>query len=181
MMALAEIEIAPPKRRARRGLQAFAALAQPGGAQGGAALGRAVPAEETEAQTSPLAGKRVLAVDDNEINLVVLDAMLQRFDCEIETAANGALAVERYLAAPHDLVLMDLAMPVMDGIDATASIRAAEAERGLSPATIIAITAHTLDDHRRAAMEAGMDDFLCKPVRVGVLTEAIARIFEKRG
>ena len=84
-------------------------------------------------------------------------------------AKNGAIAVESWLAAqacgePYDLVLMDVNMPEVDGIEATRRIRAAEGERGAARTPIIALTANAFDEDRNACVEAGMDGFLPKPL-----------------
>lgn len=120
------------------------------------------------------AGVRVLLAEDNEVNRMVGVRMLRSLGCTVETAVNGAEAVQKALADDYDLILMDVQMPEMDGFEATRNIRAAEASRGRRH-IIIAMTAHSLEDDRRACLEAGMDDYLSKPVKRERLAEMLAR------
>ncbi|MGC4076350.1 MAG: PAS domain S-box protein [Rubrivivax sp.] len=108
-------------------------------------------------------GRRLLLAEDNEINVDVARCLLEDTGLVIEVAANGAEAVARVAASGADfaLVLMDLQMPVMDGLAATRAIRASGAHASLP---IIAMTANAFDEDRAACLAAGMDDFLAKPV-----------------
>ena len=110
-----------------------------------------------------LAGARVLIAEDNLVNMEVAKFHLEDLGCIFEGAANGADAVSLYAAQPFDYVLMDCQMPVMDGYEALKRIRALEAERGLSGARIIAVTAADDMDARRACENAGFGGFLTKP------------------
>ncbi len=104
---------------------------------------------------------RVLLVEDHPVNQKLVLAMLKKSPVVIDTAENGQQAVQRVLAAPYDLVFMDIQMPVMDGIQATKEIRRA----GFHNLPIIAMTAHALKGDREICLEAGMDDYLSKPIR----------------
>ena len=108
---------------------------------------------------------RLLLVDDNRDNLTLIRLYLESDHYRIDEAENGVQAVELFTAAPYDLVLMDLEMPVVDGYEATRRIRELERQRGAVPTPILALTAHALDEHRQRCEQAGFTDFLAKPVR----------------
>ena len=146
-----------------------------------AAAGESAP-PESPASTSvaPLATRRVLVAEDNAVNATLVRQMLKKLGLEATVVGNGALAVETQLADPHDLVLMDLQMPEMDGLEATLALRAAEAERGVSLVPIVALTAHALREDERRTREAGMNGYLSKPVRLPALREALARFLPER-
>jgi CheY-like chemotaxis protein len=122
---------------------------------------------------APLAGRRVLVVDDNHANNQVARHMLEKFGCRVELASDGSQAVALHGAAPYDLILMDCQMPGLDGYQASAMIRAAEGETGRTP--IIACTTSALPDERKKCIEAGMDDLIAKPVRPQILQEMLSR------
>ncbi|MEO0323348.1 MAG: ATP-binding protein [Myxococcota bacterium] len=148
---------------------------------GEAAAGEAAPAEMAAATSvAPLASRRVLVAEDNAVNATLVRQMLGKLGLEVSVVGNGALAVETQLADPHDLVLMDLQMPKMDGIEATLALRAAETERNLAHVPIVALTAHALREDERRTREAGMDGYLSKPVRLPALREALARYLPER-
>ncbi len=112
-----------------------------------------------------LAGLRVLVAEDNEVNQMVARYTLEAHGLVVDIVADGAAAVEAVLAGGHVAVLMDCQMPVMDGLEATRRIRAAEAARasGDRPIPIIAMTASAFDADRTACRDAGMTGFLPKP------------------
>jgi len=128
------------------------------------------------------AGMSVLVAEDNEINALLVRALLQRLGHRPTLAGNGELAVEAWHAAraagtPYDLVLMDVQMPVMDGLEAARRIRAGEASRAAEdenvPTPILALTANASEDDREAALAAGMDALLVKPLDRIRLRDAI--------
>lgn len=119
---------------------------------------------------------RVLLAEDNEVNRMVSVRMLQSLGCTVEVAANGVEAVQKALANEYDLILMDVQMPEMDGYEATRRIREAERTTG-EHRLIIAMTAHSMESDRRACLEAGMDDYLSKPVKRDRLAETLSRWF----
>jgi two-component system sensor histidine kinase/response regulator len=121
-----------------------------------------------------LAGMRILLVEDNEINQEVAQYILLHAGASVDTVANGELAVALLGKAPddYDVVLMDVQMPVMNGYDATAAIRAS----GLRTLPVIAMTANVMEDDRRLAAEAGMNAHLAKPIDVEELIAVLTRL-----
>ncbi len=107
--------------------------------------------------------RRVLLVEDNPVNRELAAAMLEQAGCAVDTAEDGRQAIECWCDGSHDLVLMDCQMPVLDGLAATSSIRAAERESGRARVRIVALTANAFADDRARCLAAGMDDFLAKP------------------
>ncbi len=120
-------------------------------------------------------GLKILLVDDAPENRLLIVAYLKRFPDQLIQAEHGAEALELFKSQPFDLVLMDMLMPVMDGYDATAAIRAYERQSGSGPVPIIALTAQALKADLTRALEAGCDLTLTKPVRKLHLLEAINR------
>jgi signal transduction histidine kinase/CheY-like chemotaxis protein len=120
---------------------------------------------------------RVLVAEDNEVNRTLISAMLARAGCQVETVVDGRQAVAAVTAAGpgFDLLLMDLAMPEMNGLDATRAIRAHEAATGRAPVWIVALTASVLAEDRRECRQAGMDDFVAKPIRQEDVVALLAR------
>ena len=106
----------------------------------------------------------VLLVEDNPINQKVAQSLVKMLGLDCETVENGELAIQRMQRGELDLVLMDCQMPVKDGYTATREWRALEAGRGLTPLPIIAMTANAMAGDRMKCLDAGMDDYLSKPV-----------------
>jgi CheY-like chemotaxis protein len=132
------------------------------------------------AQTAANEGLSVLVAEDNEINALLVRALLTRLGHRPTIAENGAAALEAWQAAQaagtaYDLVLMDVQMPVMDGLEATRRIRAAESQADCPPTPILALTATAGADDREAAVTAGMNEVLLKPLDRERLLEAIER------
>ncbi|HNU11654.1 MAG TPA: PAS domain S-box protein [Rubrivivax sp.] len=120
----------------------------------------------------PLHGRSVLVVDDNPVNREVTGSLLAALGVKVELAANGHDAMHRFSAARHELVLMDVQMPGMDGLQATAALRALpEGQR----VPIVALTANAFDDDRRRCLAAGMSDYLAKPVDPAELERCLRR------
>ena len=105
----------------------------------------------------------VLMVEDNEVNRLILGEMLKRLDCTVDVACNGREALAQIEGQKYDLVLMDIQMPVMDGLEATRALRAREHSEGSPRQTVIALTANALAGDREMCLNAGMDDYLTKP------------------
>lgn len=134
-------------------------------AEAPAGAGATVPASRPEpAEEAVPQGLRVLYVDDNESNLTLVRAMLATQGIQCETASDGLQGCEAAAGGGWDVVLMDIQMPVMGGVEAARRIRALGGPAAAVP--IIALTANTLDDQVRAYAEAGMDDCIAKPVNM---------------
>lgn len=111
-----------------------------------------------------LAGRRLLLAEDSPVGQRITRLMLEHLGARVDVVADGREAVRAVQRFPYDLVLMDVAMPEMDGIEATRGIRAWEAGSGRAPVTIVAMTAAALPDDRRRCLDAGMDGHIGKPV-----------------
>lgn len=114
---------------------------------------------------------KFLLVDDNYINLKVLSTYFRKRNVAFNEAKNGQEAVDCFLSHPgaYACVLMDISMPVMDGFEATRQIRVHEAQMGLTPVPIIALSGLATEDAQQEAFGSGMDVFLTKPVKLGAL------------
>ena len=119
---------------------------------------------------------RILLAEDNAVNQTLALRLLEKVGHQMELVADGGLAVERLERDGIDLVLMDVQMPTMDGLEATRRIRLREAETGREPVPIVAMTAHALKGDRERCLEAGMDDYVSKPLRPADLFDAIFRV-----
>lgn len=143
-------------------------------------------ADRVEETFSPMtagndfSGRHVLLVEDNELNREIATAILRGYGFEVDTAENGAIAVEKVQsAAPdtYDIVLMDVLMPVMDGYEATRRIRALE-DPARAKIRILAMTANAFEEDRKAAFAAGMDGFLSKPIDIDELWKTLRRLLQ---
>jgi len=130
-----------------------------------------IKSARTPAETADAApGARVLLVEDNAVNALLASTLLRREGCRVDHAGDGAAALAALAESRYDLVLMDVRMPVMDGLAATAALRG----RGLT-VPVVALTANDFDDDRRACDAAGMNDILAKPLAADALREVLAR------
>jgi CheY-like chemotaxis protein/HPt (histidine-containing phosphotransfer) domain-containing protein len=131
------------------------------------------PVSEFDPQMGQQLPLNILLVDDNSTNQKLGLRLLQRLGYRADVAANGAEAVQAQKRQEYDVLLMDMQMPVMDGLEATRQIR------GMATAVtqpyIIAMTANALEEDREACTRAGMDDYVSKPIRVAALVEALKR------
>jgi CheY-like chemotaxis protein len=118
-------------------------------------------------------GSRVLVVDDNPINLKVAAALAEKAGFVVDTAVDGALALEAVQRFAYAVVLMDCHMPTMDGFEATRRIRALPGELGQTP--IVALTASARQEDLEACLEVGMNDYLAKPVTFATLVDVLER------
>src|SRR6185312_10838535 len=130
-------------------------------------------ARQSSGETRPKASGRILVVDDNATNRLFASTLLAGIGYEVETAADGADALESVRRGRFDAVLMDVQMPGMDGIKATQAIRALAPEKAAIP--IIAVTANALVGHRESYLESGMTDYLAKPIRREMLLAMLER------
>ncbi len=125
---------------------------------------------------------RVLVAEDNAINQKVIDALLRRQGWTVTLADNGKLACEALGSQLFDLVLMDVQMPEMDGLEATRWIRQREAESASrSRIPVVALTAHASHAQHDQCMEAGMDGVVTKPVNLAALLTSIAEVLARTG
>ncbi|MBG0831888.1 response regulator [Planomonospora sp. ID67723] len=136
-----------------------------------AAAGRREEAEPGQAARHGVLN--VLLAEDNPVNQKVAQFMLGRLGHRVETVGNGAEALEAVRRASYDVILMDVHMPEMDGLEATRRIRAEQFE---APPYIVALTASVLGEDQEACRAAGMDDYLAKPVRAHELEELLERL-----
>ena len=153
------------------------------------ALDRLLVAARGEAPTAtPHAGddralnerRRLLLVEDNDVNRMVVKMMLAGEGFDLTEASNGKEALAALDREPFDVILMDISMPEMDGLEATRFIRADEARSGSPRTPVIGLTAHAMDRDAELCRSAGMDDRLTKPVRKDALLAAIARALAAR-
>lgn len=114
---------------------------------------------------------RVLLAEDNPTNQMIAEKMLKNFGAEVDIVENGRLAVAAYTTKPYDVILMDCHMPVMDGLSATQAIRQMEDPK--APTPILALTASAMQDNQKECLEAGMNDFIAKPVVPNKLYETL--------
>ncbi|HEV8713850.1 MAG TPA: response regulator, partial [Candidatus Binatia bacterium] len=129
--------------------------------------------------TDPAHRRRILLVEDNRVNQILARRLLEKQGCEIEIAGTGQEAVSAWERNSFDLIFMDCHMPDMDGYEATRRIRTFERERSLPPTRIVAMTANAMEGDREACLQAGMDDYLAKPVTPEALIEKLKRNLPK--
>ncbi len=137
-------------------------------------LGKEEKRDMLKEQLKQFGQRRILVVEDNKMNQLVATAMLKEAGLEADTADNGEIAVQMVRQHSYDLVLMDMQMPVMDGVAATRTIRA-DAE--LQEMPIIAMTANVLQGDRDMCLNAGMNDFIGKPIELNQLWETLLKWF----
>lgn len=133
-------------------------------------------------ETDSFKGKRLLLVEDNELNREIAYEILNEYGFIVDTAENGKEAVDKISASKHgdyDLVLMDIQMPVMNGYDATRGIRALK-DTVLADIPIVAMTANAFDEDRRAAAECGMNGFISKPINMDEVIAVLHNAFCSR-
>ena len=134
-------------------------------------------ADITNDSFSYLLDKRILLVEDNEINLEIETEILQGLGFLIETAVNGSIAVDKVKGSTpgyFSLVLMDIQMPVMDGYQAARAIRSLD-DSQLAQIPIIALSANAFESDKQMSMESGMNEHLTKPIDIPLLLETITK------
>lgn len=137
------------------------------------------PSTET-ASADDFSGKRLLLVEDNELNMEIAQELLCAVGFSVETAPNGQIAVEMVRnsnAGYYDAILMDIQMPVMDGYQASREIRSLES-KDLAEIPIIALTANTFDEDKKKALSNGMNAYVAKPIDVEILYETLRKILK---
>ena len=139
------------------------------------------PAPASEPAAPPRRGLSILVAEDNDINALLMRSLLSRLGHQVVVTTTGNAAVESWLAAqaaetPYDLILMDVQMPELNGIEATRRIRRREAEQADAHTPIVALTANALSEDRDACFAAGMDGFLVKPLDREKLAEVLSAL-----
>jgi two-component system sensor histidine kinase/response regulator len=130
----------------------------------------AIPQPRAPTTTNSYGDRRVLLVEDNDVNREVALAMLAQYGIECDTAEHGEIALQKLATHDYDLVFMDVQMPVMDGLAATRAIRS---RPGMSGLRIIAMTANAMEGDRERCLEAGMNDYIAKPIVPKALEEKL--------
>jgi PAS domain S-box-containing protein len=138
-----------------------------------AAVAEPPPHAASVASTSPLIGLRVLLAEDHAINQRVVQLILEPMGVELSVVVNGQEALDIFRPGLFDLILMDMQMPVMDGLTATRAIRRLEADFGSAPIPIAMFTANAMDEHLALAVEAGANHHIAKPITPGRLLAGI--------
>jgi two-component system, sensor histidine kinase and response regulator len=138
----------------------------------GAPTARVRRHQPVHAGMAALHGARILLVEDNQINQEVAEALLRSAGLVVDVAENGQIALDRLAVQRYDAVLMDMQMPVMDGVTATQAIRQNEQWRDVP---VIAMTANALDADRERCLQAGMVDFLSKPIELDALWNTLIK------
>ena len=132
-------------------------------------------ARVAESETSAL---RVLVTDDNATNRMVAELIMASIGAEVICAENGQEAIDAFDRSPFDVVLMDLQMPVMDGLTATRTIREREAARGLPRTPVVVVSANIMPEQKAASAAAGADEHLGKPVRAEELIATVVKVIQ---
>lgn len=116
---------------------------------------------------------RVLVVDDYGVNLDLTKEMLEMLSCEVDTAENGKEALQLYNQNKYDCIFLDVQMPEIDGLEVTRKIRLSEGKEQHVP--IIAVTANALDGDEKACLDAGMDGYIAKPIKLKDLENILSQ------
>ena len=122
----------------------------------------------------------ILLAEDNEVNQRLASAVLKKLNHDVDVAKNGIRVLEMLRNKYYDLILMDIEMPKMDGIEATERIRKGEAGEGMKDIPIIAITAHVLDEIKDRCISAGMDEYVAKPIKIEELSPIMEWVLQNK-
>lgn len=125
--------------------------------------------------TADFNGKKTLVVDDYYINQELTKEMMEMMGCVVDVAEDGLSALAKYKNNHYDVIMMDVQMPELDGYEVTKQIREYEASGGKKPAIVIAITANSMQGDREKCLEAGMDDYISKPLRGEQLEKTLTK------
>ena len=140
---------------------------------------QARPIEAEHLGEAPAQGLRVLAAEDNPTNQIVLSTIMQMFGFELTLVGDGAQVLQAWRERDFDVILMDVQMPVMDGVQATRAIRSAEAQDGRPRTPIIALSANAYPDQVAGYLAAGMDSHVAKPIELSVLQAALEAVLDE--
>lgn len=139
------------------------------------------PEKKVEEKPVSFEGKRVLVVEDNELNSEIAYEILSRAGFAVEGAADGSIALEMVKNRPefyYDLVLMDIQMPIMDGYEATKAIRSLP-RRDVTSLPILAMTANAFEEDKERALQNGMNGHIAKPIYIDILYNTLQKIWQK--
>lgn len=125
--------------------------------------------------SSVLLNKKILVVEDNPLNQETVKDMLEIIGCQVEIASNGKEALQKYFQNVYDLIIMDVQMPEKNGYEVTQEIR--KQEKDSEHTLILAMTAYALVGDRQKCLEAGMDDYLSKPIEMDQLKNKLIELF----
>lgn len=123
---------------------------------------------------------KILLCEDNEVNMRVAAMILKRLNLNIDYAENGQEAINKFMHVKYNMILMDCMMPVIDGYQATREIRKIEKENKMSRTAIVALTANATEEDRQKCLEAGMDDFIPKPIKREFIEEKINKWIDEK-
>ncbi len=123
---------------------------------------------------------KILLCEDNEVNMRVAAMILKRLNLNIDYAENGQEAINKFMHVKYNMILMDCMMPVIDGYQATKEIRKIEKENKMSRTAIVALTANATEEDRQKCLEAGMDDFIPKPIKREFIEEKINKWIDEK-
>ena len=140
-----------------------------------------MPAADAASAAPPFSGTKVLLAEDNVVNQKLAARLLQKLGADVQIAADGIEALQALRHADFDAVLMDCQMPQMDGYEATRQIRSGAAGTRHPLIPIIALTAHALATDRTKCLDAGMNDYLTKPINPARLQQALAKLLPQAG
>ena len=137
--------------------------------------------EKCDDSYSDLKDAKILLVDDNPVNQKIVLISIQNLVNSIDVANNGQEAIDKFASGCYDVIIMDIQMPVMDGVQATRKIREMEVERGLLRTPIIGNTAHSAGEERDRCMKAGMDDgFFGIPLKAKDLKDLVLKMYNQK-
>ena len=127
----------------------------------------------------PKLRRRILLADDSADNLFLLGTYLKRLAVEVDEAPDGSVALSKFIEGAYDLVLMDVHMPVMDGLAAIREMRAVEARKAIKPTPIVALTASVFGEDIDMCIAAGADMYVAKPIKRAALLEVVASLLAR--
>lgn len=136
------------------------------------------PADTTTDNSGTATRLRILVAEDNNVNQILMKKILDKLGHSVEIAQNGKEAIDKLDQETFDLVLMDLQMPILGGIEATQRIR--NSSKPYAKIPIIAVTAHALEIHAQQCLDAGMDGHLTKPLNFQLLKKTLEQITTQR-